>query len=138
MTDRPKQNFDENDIRRMVESLPSVEADPEFRERLRSSFSSGQIDPSPAAQKESKKGLPFFKWLYWAAPVAATAVVLLVINVLNQMPDMRVLEVTGPGEAIVDGRAIDLGDLEALAAGIQPGKFVGNQLSGVRHRAPPL
>ena len=124
MTDRPEQNFDENDIRRLVKNLPPVEADPAFRDRLRSSFATGRIDESREYKAPAREGTAVLRWLRWAVPAAAAAVVLLTIFAVNTAPSLRILAVTGSGDARLDGRAVALSDLDALAAGVRGGADV--------------
>jgi ferric-dicitrate binding protein FerR (iron transport regulator) len=124
MTDRSKQHFDENDIPRLVRELPTVEADGDFRERLRSAFAEGRMETSRPEDRESSEEKPRFFWWRWMVPATAAAVLLVTIMTLNRAPDLRVSQVTGQGEAQVDGRSIALEDIDALTAAIRAGSEI--------------
>lgn len=124
MTDRSKQNFDENDIPKLVRELPSVEADADFRERLRSAFTEGRLEAEPPQERTATEEKPRIGWLRWLVPVTAAAVLLIAVVTLNRAPDLRVLQATGRGEAHVDGRSIDVSDEDALAAAIRAGSEI--------------
>jgi ferric-dicitrate binding protein FerR (iron transport regulator) len=124
MTDRSKQHFEENDIPRRVEELPPVEADADFRERLRSAFVGGRLETERPRQAESAEKKRRIAWWHWVVPAAAAAVLLAGIVTLNRGPDLRVLEVTGQGEARVDGRRVALDNIEALRADVHAGSEI--------------
>jgi hypothetical protein len=122
MRDFSKQPIDEKDIPGLVRGLPAVEADANFRERLRSAFTEGALESGPVIDEQADSPRPLFGWLRWPAAVAAAAVVVLVaVVVLNRPAELRIAEVVGEGEVRLDGKMIDLADEAALAGGIRAG-----------------
>lgn len=124
MTDRPKQYFDENDIPRLVRELPTVEADWDFRERLRSAFTEGGLETERPGERESVRERVRIPWWRWLVPVAAAAVLIIAVMMLNRAPALRVSQVTGAGEVQIDGRAVSLGNMNVLTAGIRAGREI--------------
>jgi len=121
MTDRPKQNFDENAVPKLVRELPAVEADADFRARLRNAFVEGRLEAKPVPERPSGQDGPLLGWLRWLVPVAAAAVVLITFIMMNRPPALRIAQVTGRGEVLVNGRAIDVTDEVALSAALRAG-----------------
>jgi ferric-dicitrate binding protein FerR (iron transport regulator) len=122
MADGSNKHFDENEVPRRVQELPSVAADEHFRKRLRSAFVSGQFEAGRAATTDdSRRGKPRIAWGRWLIPVTAAAVLLVAIIALNRPPELRVTQVTGRGEVRLDGRAVASDDMESLTAGMQAG-----------------
>jgi hypothetical protein len=121
MTDWSKRHLDENDIPKLVRELPRVEADEGFRRRLRSRFTEGRLDVEPVGAEPSGEGRPLLRLLRWPVVVAAAALVLITVVMLNRPANLRIAQVVGQGEVRADGRTIDLADQNALAAGIRAG-----------------
>jgi ferric-dicitrate binding protein FerR (iron transport regulator) len=129
MSDSSKKHSDTQDIQRRVRELPAVEADADFRERLRSAFAEGRLEaearsrpqeePPPRDARAGRK--PRFAWWHWMIPAAAAAVILIVVGTLNRAPELRVAQVTGHGDVRVDGSSIPLDDSRALGESIRPG-----------------
>jgi ferric-dicitrate binding protein FerR (iron transport regulator) len=122
VTDGPNNQDAYDDIARGIRELPTVEADPSFRARLRSEFASGQIDAAPTAgpaRAERKRAGAWWRWVL--APAAAAAVIILVV-MLNRGPALRVVATQGSGTVDVGGQSTPL-DAEQmtrrLAAGAQ-------------------
>lgn len=127
MTDRPKQHFDESDIPRWVQALPSVAADTDFRDRLKSAFISGEFETSRPGRPEKavrRTDKPRIGWGRWLVPVGAAAVLLVTIMMLNRGPVLHVAEVTGQGDVRIDGRRVALNDVESLDTGIEGGREI--------------
>jgi ferric-dicitrate binding protein FerR (iron transport regulator) len=124
MTDRSKQYFEESDIPRLVRELPTVEADGDFRNQLRSAFAEGRIEPARPEEDTGRRVKPRFAWWRWMVPAAAVAVLLITFITLNRPPDLHVSQVTGQGKALVDGRSIALDDMGTLTAGLRDGSVI--------------
>jgi ferric-dicitrate binding protein FerR (iron transport regulator) len=122
MRDWSKHPIDEKEIPGLIRDLPPVEADANFRMRLRNAFTEGGLESGPVIDERAESSRPLFGWLRWPAAVAAAAVaVLIAVVVLNRPADLRIAEVVGEGEVRLDGQTIDLADEAALAAGIRAG-----------------
>lgn len=120
--DRAPLTFDETRARDAVRGLDAPAARPAFRERLRREFVDGSIAAAPRrviALPWTRR--PAFRWI--AAPVAAAAL-LLAVTALNHGPRWQVIDASGDGLAIVDGRPVPLGHREDLARAIRPGARV--------------
>jgi hypothetical protein len=125
MSDRHKDNLtpDEERTREAVRSMSTAEADPAFKQRLKTAFVTGQIgkeaDRGRQTRAPSRRRLRGRLWV----PVAFAAVVVLVL-VLNMGPSLEVVDVTGVGTVTVDGRVFETTDREGLARTIQPGSRI--------------
>lgn len=113
-----------------VRSLPRPEADADFRARLKQEFMSGSLasetGDTTGRGKEAgsaSRGRTFGPWLAWA-PVAAAAVVLLIVFGFNPLPGPVVTRVVGEGSVVVDGRAFPAADRDAYADLVGPGSHV--------------
>jgi ferric-dicitrate binding protein FerR (iron transport regulator) len=124
MTDRPKQNFDENNVPKLIRELPSVEADTDFRERLRSAFTEGRLATEPPREEERPRPAPRSAWWRWLTPVAVAAVLLITVVTFNRAPDLLVLQSTGQGNVRIGGQTIDMNDIDELTACIRAGAEV--------------
>ncbi len=93
--------------------LPTVAADPRFRERLRRQFRTGQI-PSRRAP---------FGWR-WAAAAAVLLAVGAAAFFSQRGLGWTVIASQGSGAVRVDGRAIEVSDSGRLAAALVPGTLV--------------
>ena len=116
--------MDDESIAKSIRNLPGVEADPAFRERLRSAFVSGELDagsqaPAPRAPRA---GIKWWQWFVPATVAAAIAVIALIT--LNQGPSLHVLEATGEGYVRVDGEIIQLADRHKLDDVLVPGAAI--------------
>jgi len=122
MNDRSGKHMDDEAIARGIRNLPDVEADPAFRERLRSAFVSGGLpageEPKSASLRPGGGGL---RWWQWLVPATAVAAVALILVALNPGPALRVLEAPVDGYVRVDETPIQFVDRarldEALVAG---------------------
>lgn len=118
MRGRSKRHFGENDVRRRVKELRSVEADADFRKRLRSAFVEGRIGAEhPQIMTGGRERPRIGRWR-WMVPVTAAAVLLVAIITLNRAPTLQVLQVTGQGAVRVDGHPIELDDMSVLSESI--------------------
>lgn len=118
MTERPRK-IDEKDIAAWVEKLPSIEADGDFRARLKSEFAEGRFAAGQPAREERRPERPTIPWWRWMVPAAAAAVLVIAIVNLNRGPALRVAQAMGVGDVRVDGRAIALNDTDALDAAMR-------------------
>lgn len=129
MNEREPMTAEAERASRLVRSLRTPEADPEFRTRLREAFVSGRIEaparvaPPPVT---SSGGRPWWRLpvARWALAAAAFVVVWMAGSALNRAPAWQVLEVHGVGVATVDGRPVMLDKVEQLTALIRPGARV--------------
>ena len=130
MSDNNGFDRDQERIRGAIRSLPSVEADPDFRERLKADFVAGRLgETGPEADPGVAGRRPVWRWGWRRLPLpAAVAVIVVVFLLLNGAPAPVVTDVTGDGTVTVDGRAFPTSDLSAIAAAIRPGVHV--ELSG--------
>jgi ferric-dicitrate binding protein FerR (iron transport regulator) len=124
MDDSSKRHVDENDIPRRVRELPLVEADADFRERLKSTFVEGRLEAGPSSETTGAGVRARISWWRWAVPAAAAAVVLLAVVSLNRAPAIRVAQVSGHGTVRVDGHPIALDDAKTLDASIRAGSEI--------------
>ncbi|UCG51075.1 MAG: hypothetical protein JSW58_12850 [Candidatus Latescibacterota bacterium] len=121
MTDKSKEHFNEKDVSKWVRELPPATPDPDFRERLRAAFASGQLEPSRPGKIDDVRGLTVNRWWRWAVPAAAAAVVLFAVLLLNRGPALRVAEVVGTADVRIDGQTLDLDDIDALNSMVRSG-----------------
>lgn len=122
MADWSKHRIEDKDIPRLVRDLPLVRADADFRKRLRSAFTEGRLEKEPVLGESSGGRRPLLGWLRWPVAVAAAAAVVLITAViLNRPADLTITQVIGQGDALVDGRTINVTDENALGASIRAG-----------------
>jgi hypothetical protein len=114
MTDRPNRNIDDKSIPGWVKDLPSVEADADFRARLKSEFTEGRMAAEQPEVPESAGGKSGFAWWRWLVPAAAAAVLVIVAVNQNRGPALRVARAMGLGEVLSGGERIALSDTEKL------------------------
>ncbi len=131
---------DEGRAREAVRALPSVQADPAFRERLKADFVAGRLAPSgeeaggeaagsesaraEAARRRRTARLRAWLWPRLLAPVAAVAVAVVAFVFGNRGPALELVGVTGEGVVLVDGRSYDASDRAGLAAAARPGSRI--------------
>ncbi len=101
----------ERQVQEALRALPEVQADAEFRRRLKADFVSGAILERERAAERSG-GLRRRPWL-WAS-VSAAAVVALLLLVFNHGPVWTLHQVSGEGEVLVNGRPVPAQDIDAL------------------------
>lgn len=154
MTDRKRENGDEENIARSVRELPPAAANPAFREALRSHFVRGRL----AGAREAPKATPVGRvsppqWWRMLVPVGAAIALLAVIFMINRGLELRVVASTGADEVRVDGQAVAVGDTDALDAAIRSasrievppeatldlaaGGVIMYELAGARMTLPP-
>jgi ferric-dicitrate binding protein FerR (iron transport regulator) len=114
MTDKPDRRPDEEQMDQWLRDLPAAEADPLFRDKLRDDFASGTL---AKAQPPAPRRI----WVRFAAVAAAAVVVLAGVSMLNQGPALSVLSVTGSGNVLIEGEAIDVSNTAALEDRLKPG-----------------
>jgi ferric-dicitrate binding protein FerR (iron transport regulator) len=102
----------------LVRALPTPRPDPAFRARLLQEFLAGSLPAPAAAAAPLAPARPW--WDSMLVPAAAGLLVLAGLLV-NQGPGWEVLETQGEGTALVNGRALPLGDRAALAHAMQGG-----------------
>jgi ferric-dicitrate binding protein FerR (iron transport regulator) len=102
----------------LVRALPTPRPDPAFRARLLQEFLAGSLPAPAAAAAPLAPARPW--WDSMLVPAAAGLLVLAGLLV-NQGPGWEVLETQGEGTALVNGRALPLGDRAALAHALQGG-----------------
>jgi ferric-dicitrate binding protein FerR (iron transport regulator) len=140
MSDRPRNHPDDETVAKWVSELPEVAADADFRDRLRSAFVSGEIDSAPAdtmatapsaaapatpARPARKRTVsPRRRWWAWATPPLATAAVVMVLFAMNRGPTLELLEATGTGTVVIDGRSMAMDDFAAIGGAIRPGAAI--------------
>jgi ferric-dicitrate binding protein FerR (iron transport regulator) len=124
MTDHRDQPINETTLSQWIRELPPKEADPAFRAKLRADFAAGRL--SEVARDEADRGaaISLSRWMRWAAPVAAVVVVLLAFVTLNRGPALRVADVTGVGEVVIDGERIAADDIGTLGERIDSGSDI--------------
>jgi ferric-dicitrate binding protein FerR (iron transport regulator) len=122
MNDRHKDNLtpDEERVRNAVRSMAPVQAAPEFKQRLKTAFVTGQIgkDANSDQPTRTPSGLRSRGRLW--VPVAFAAVLALIL-MLNRGPSLERIDVTGAGTVTVDGRVFETIDRDGLERAIQPG-----------------
>ena len=116
MNDRPGNHMDDESIAKIVRDLPAAQADPAFRDRLRSAFVSGEFD-APSDRAPARRGL---QWWMWFVPATAAAVVIALI-MLSGGPALRVLETAGSGYVRIDGTPVQLEDRGKIGDSLRPG-----------------
>jgi len=118
MNDDLRLTPDEGRAREALRSLPHATADPDFRERLRAGFVSGDIAGLSAAGVSRKPATAGRSWLSgwrWALVPATAAVAIVAFIALNRGPEWQVAIIEGAGTMTVDGRPVTL--TEGLLAG---------------------
>ena len=111
----------EERVQSAVRSLPHVEADPAFRNRLRREFSTGQFEKRRVRAPEPK--VTGWFTLPWA--MAATAVLLVIgFAFLNRGPDWRIMSASGTGNVVVNGKTLAISDRAALGQAVRRGGTV--------------
>lgn len=118
MSDRDHMHPDDERAAAGVRGLPNVEADADFRERLRSAFVTGEIEEASAGVAEPAPRRRN-RWLPWAVPALVAAVVAVLI--MTRPPALHVVAVNGGGDARVNGRIVSLADRAALNQAIRSG-----------------
>jgi ferric-dicitrate binding protein FerR (iron transport regulator) len=101
----------ERKVQEALRALPEVQADAEFRRRLKADFVSGAILERERTADRSA-GLRRRPWL-WASLAAAAAVVLMLL-VFNRGPGWTLHEVSGEGQVVVNGQPVPAQDIDAL------------------------
>ena len=138
MSDHLHQEWDDQQrkAREAVGSLGRVPADPDFRAGLRDRFVARVMEdgdqagrqPRPADQPDTGTGTkPLgrpFAWGRVLVPLAAAAVLAVVLIGMNPLPGPRVLQVAGEGVVQVDGRDFSAEDEAGIAEALQPGSRV--------------
>jgi ferric-dicitrate binding protein FerR (iron transport regulator) len=119
-----EREINEENVARWVGELPPVEADPAFREALRARFGTGEVattraEPARIVLRPSRSRRP--RWWGLLAPVAAAAVLALVIVVLNRGPALQVVETSGSGSVRINDREVPINDMAALNASVKAG-----------------
>jgi hypothetical protein len=113
---------DQARAREAVRSLPVVEADPGFRERLKADFVAGRLgleqEPGRSGRRRAARRRGGAWWLLIPSAVAALVVGVLIFNG-GPPPDLAA--VTGEGTVTVDGRAFPTAERGAIAKAIGPG-----------------
>ena len=125
MSDREEQDLtpEQDRARDAVRSLPRVEADPGFRERLKADFVAGRLDGAP--EQRGRQGAARRRIRAWRTLVpAAIALALVVVVILNGGPQPDVADVTGEGTVTVDGRSFPTSERSAIAKAVRPGSRV--------------
>jgi ferric-dicitrate binding protein FerR (iron transport regulator) len=118
---------DEERARVAVRSLPRVEADPGFRERLKADFVSGRL----GGADEPEHGRTPARWRAgaWRMLIpSALAIVVVVALIFNGGPSPELADVVGEGTVTVDGQSFPTSEREAIAGAIAAGARV--ELSG--------
>jgi hypothetical protein len=117
MTERENTQLtpEEESIRREIQGLSEVQADPTFRDKLLRDFITGDIDELPSPPPRSARG----RW-WRGALVPACAAALFIIVMLSQGPPWSLLNVTGDGEIVVNDTAVSAKNPSELARLIGP------------------
>jgi hypothetical protein len=123
MTDRPKDHMDDESIASGIGKLPGVEADPAFRDRLRSAFVSGELDAKGAPEPGRPSQRSGLRWWHWLVPATAVAVAA-ALFVLNPGPPLRVASMPEEGYVRIAGAPIQLIDTGKLNDALVPGASV--------------
>lgn len=125
--DRSKKHVSDETVSQWLREMGDVEADGAFRDSLRAAFVSGEIAGGEAAEADAASETParpaqpakrgFSPW-QWLIPVAVAAAAVAVF-MFNGGPALEVIDVSGSGNVVVDGRTMtEAGALEAnLGAG---------------------
>jgi len=112
----------EERVRSVVRSLPHVEADPAFRNRLRREFSTGYFERRRRVRPPEPKIAGWFTWR-WAIP--ATAILLVIaFGFVNRGPDWKIMSASGTGNVVVNGKTVSVSDRKALAGGLRRGGHI--------------
>lgn len=122
MSDRPRESPEAESIARQVRALPGATPDPDFRERLRARFVSGEWESEQPLRPVSATVRA--RWWHWAAPLAAMIAAVAVGFMLNRGPALEILDVAGSGDVLVNGQRIALNDMQTLRFEMRPGAVV--------------
>jgi ferric-dicitrate binding protein FerR (iron transport regulator) len=101
----------ERQIQDALRALPEVQADAEFRQRLKADFVSGAILEREPAKGRSTR-LQRHPWL-WAS-LSAAAVILVSLLVFSHGPAWTLHGVTGEGQVVVNGQQFSAQDIDEL------------------------
>jgi ferric-dicitrate binding protein FerR (iron transport regulator) len=122
---------EEERVRAAVKGLPAPAPGAEFRELLRTEFTSGHFRErvpgiASAAAGRSRASLPWYASprARWAGVPLAFAALLIAASVLNRGPDWTVSSATGLGVALVDGQPVPMNHVEELERVLRPGTRV--------------
>jgi len=110
----------EERVQGAVRSLPRVEADSAFRNRLRREFSTGRFEPHLRPQQPKIAG-----WFTWRWATMATAILLVIaFAFVNRGPDWRIMSATGSEHVLVNGKRVPLSNRAALEGALARGGHV--------------
>lgn len=130
MSDHDGFDRDEERARGTIRSLPRVEADPDFRERLKADFVAGRLGetaPDDArgafGRRSSGRRVPKPSWRRLILP-ASIAVIVGIFMLLNAAPAPVVTDVTGDGTVTIEGQKFPTTDINAIAGAIRPGVHI--------------
>jgi hypothetical protein len=126
--DRTRRRPEESEVRDALRSLPAVRPEPEYRERMRRAFMDGSLEAASSAAERSagraadeaaghaaRRRRPF-EWpfsLGWVLAPGAVAAVVLALA-LNRSAPWSVMDATGDGSIVLNGRSIAAGDVRVL------------------------
>lgn len=121
--DRSKKHITDETVAEWLRDLPDAQPDGTFRERLRSSFVSGELaegagrpapPETPARPAPARAGWSPWRWL---VPVAV-ALAAVAVFLLNTGPALEIIDVSGTGGIVVNGRSLtEAGAVEAEITG---------------------
>jgi ferric-dicitrate binding protein FerR (iron transport regulator) len=129
MSDRDEQDLtpEQSRARDAVRSLPRVEPDPAFRERLKADFVAGRLGEAEAPGHGDRPGAGRARRRVraWRTLVpAAIALAVVVVAILNGGPQPELADIGGQGTVTVDGRNFATSDRSAIAQAVGPGSRV--------------
>jgi ferric-dicitrate binding protein FerR (iron transport regulator) len=127
MSDREEHDLtpEQDRARDAVRSLPRVEPDPGFRERLKADFVAGRLVGEDEPGRPGRSGPARRRIRVWRTLVpAAIALAVVVVVILNGGPQPDVADITGEGTVTVDGRNFATSERGPIANAVRPGSRV--------------
>ena len=125
MSERNDMNLTPEELRlqEAIRGLGEVRPDDAFRDRLRAAFVSGDID-AEGAPDSADNVVPLDRGgnrrRLFAAAIPVMAAIVAFLFFLGGNPGWELKSVTGTGNIVVDGQAVDAADIDALAGLIGP------------------
>jgi hypothetical protein len=125
MSEREAQDLspEQERARKAIRSLPLVEAEPGFRERLKADFVAGRLGGAESPQGGGRPGRERrgFRLGWLLVPAALAVVVFVAAAIFNRGPAPKLADVIGDGTVTVDGQTFATAERVPMAQAIQTG-----------------